>query len=148
MCEFANSEPLGKVNLIGVGVDRYYPDTFPVVLLFYLYLRCVPEPNDLPGNKKGRIRLIGEDGLLEDHPIRIHFTEDKPVGVLIYKPFGSPRRGCSVSNPQWKAHKKRRAGPYRSFQLPLLRRKGVHRGQLVIPGVVRNGYQGEFDHGG
>jgi len=85
VCEFANSEPLGKVNLIGVGVDRYYPDTFPVVLLFYLYLRCVPEPNDLPGNKKGRIRLIGEDGLLEDHPIRIHFTEEKPVGVLIYK---------------------------------------------------------------
>lgn len=85
VCEFANSEPTGKVNLIGAGFDCVYPDSFPLVVMFYLYLRCVPEPNDVPGYKKGKIRLIGEDGLLEDHPIRIQFTEEKPVGALIYK---------------------------------------------------------------
>ncbi len=84
-CEFANAEPSGKVNLIGAGLDRFYPDSFPVSVMFYLYLRCVPELNDVPGYKKGRIKLMGEDGLIEDYPIQILFTEEKPAGALIYK---------------------------------------------------------------
>jgi hypothetical protein len=87
VCEFANSEPTGKVNLIGAGVDRVYARTFPLRVMLYLYLRGVPDLNDLPGYKLGRIKLMGDDGLYWDRPIQMLFTEEKPACSLISSYF-------------------------------------------------------------
>ena len=120
-CEFANSEPTGKVNLIGAGIDQVYAASFPAIVELYLFLHCISEHDDGPGFKKGRIRLMGDDGLQWDRPIQMLVTEDKPASVLIRKVrfrFTAPgpfRLECTLVESQmtatWTIQVRPRSGP-------------------------------------